>query len=41
MYLVGNAGLKARVKGRGKVINQSIMPGSKIGKGLMVEIELN
>ena len=41
MYLVGNAGLKARVKGSGKVINQSIMPGSKIGKGLMVEIELN
>jgi cell division protein FtsI (penicillin-binding protein 3) len=41
MYLVGNVGLKARVKGSGKVINQSIMPGSRIGKGLMVEIELN
>ncbi|RZK53580.1 MAG: PASTA domain-containing protein, partial [Pedobacter sp.] len=41
MYLVGNAGLKARVKGSGKVINQSILPGSRIGKGLLVEIELN
>jgi len=41
MYLIGNAGLKARVKGSGKVIRQSIVPGSRIGKGLMVEIELN
>lgn len=40
MYLLGNAGLKAKVKGSGKVISQSIKPGSKIGKGLMVEIEL-
>ncbi len=40
MYLIGNAGLKARVRGSGKVTNQSIQPGSKIGKGLMVEIEL-
>lgn len=41
MYLIGNAGLKARVKGSGKVVRQSIVPGSRIGKGLMVEIELN
>jgi cell division protein FtsI (penicillin-binding protein 3) len=41
MYLIGNAGLKARVRGSGKVTSQSILPGSKIGKGLMVEIELN
>ncbi|MFI5452407.1 penicillin-binding protein [Pedobacter sp. UC225_61] len=40
MYLIGNAGLKARVKGSGKVKSQSIQPGSNIGKGLMVEIEL-
>jgi cell division protein FtsI (penicillin-binding protein 3) len=40
MYLIGNAGLKARVRGSGKVTSQSIQPGSKIGKGLMVEIEL-
>lgn len=41
MFLIGNAGLKARVKGSGKVIKQSIASGSRIGKGLMVEIELN
>lgn len=40
MYLLGNAGLKARVKGSGKVINQSIQPGSRIGKGLVVDITL-
>jgi cell division protein FtsI (penicillin-binding protein 3) len=40
MYLIGNAGLKARVKGSGKVTSQSIQPGSKIGKGLMVELQL-
>jgi cell division protein FtsI (penicillin-binding protein 3) len=40
MYLIGNAGLKAKVRGSGRVINQSIQPGSKIGKGLMVELEL-
>lgn len=40
MYLLGNAGLKARVKGSGKVISQSIQPGSRIGKGLMVDILL-
>lgn len=41
MYLIGNAGLKARVKGSGKVIGQSIAAGTRIGKGLMVEIALN
>lgn len=40
MFLLGNAGLKARVKGSGKVISQSIHPGSRIGKGLMVDILL-
>ncbi|MFN0254765.1 penicillin-binding protein [Pedobacter ureilyticus] len=40
MYLLGNAGLKARVKGSGKVISQSIHPGSRIGKGLVVDILL-
>ncbi len=40
MYLLGNAGLKARVKGSGKVVNQSIEAGSRIGKGLVVEILL-
>ncbi|RZK63969.1 MAG: PASTA domain-containing protein, partial [Pedobacter sp.] len=40
MYLLGNAGLKARIKGSGKVTNQSIQPGSRIGKGLVVDILL-
>jgi len=40
MFLIGNAGLKARVKGSGKVTSQSLQPGSKIGRGLMVELEL-
>jgi cell division protein FtsI (penicillin-binding protein 3) len=40
MYLLGNVGLKARVLGSGRVVNQSIQPGSKIGKGLSVQLEL-
>ena len=40
LYLVGNAGLKAQVKGSGKVFSQSIPAGIKIGKGLSVQIEL-
>jgi cell division protein FtsI (penicillin-binding protein 3) len=40
LYLLGNAGLKTRVKGSGKVMGQSILAGSKIGKGLLVQIEL-
>lgn len=40
LYLLGNAGLKARVKGSGKVISQSIPPGNRIGKGLLVQIDL-
>ncbi len=40
MYLIGNAGLKARVKGSGKVMSQSLIAGTKVGKGSMVELEL-
>jgi cell division protein FtsI (penicillin-binding protein 3) len=40
LYLLGNAGLKTRVKGSGKVMGQSILAGSKIGKGLLIQIEL-
>jgi cell division protein FtsI (penicillin-binding protein 3) len=40
LYLLGNAGLKAKVKGSGKIVNQSIAAGSKIGKGLSVQIDL-
>ncbi|HKG05811.1 MAG TPA: penicillin-binding protein [Pedobacter sp.] len=40
LFLLGNAGLKTRVKGSGKVIGQSILAGSRIGKGLLVQIQL-
>jgi cell division protein FtsI (penicillin-binding protein 3) len=40
LFLAGNAGLKTKVKGSGKVVAQSIVPGSRIGKGLALIIEL-
>lgn len=40
LYLLGNAGLKTRIVGSGKVVAQSIPSGSKIGKGLLVDLEL-
>ncbi|RZK42893.1 MAG: PASTA domain-containing protein [Pedobacter sp.] len=40
MYLLGNAGLKAKVKGSGKVMLQSIEAGTPIRKGVLVNIEL-
>ncbi|NQX53902.1 transpeptidase family protein [Pedobacter panaciterrae] len=40
LYLLGNAGLKTRVKGGGKVIAQSIPAGNRIGRGLLVQLEL-
>jgi cell division protein FtsI (penicillin-binding protein 3) len=40
LYLLGNAGLKTAVLGSGKVVKQSIEPGTKISKGLGVQIEL-
>lgn len=40
LYLIGNAGLKVRVNGMGRVVSQSIAPGVKIGKGLGVDIVL-
>ncbi|MBC6112205.1 penicillin-binding protein [Pedobacter fastidiosus] len=41
LYLLGNAGLKTKAVGSGKVISQSILAGTKVGKGLGVQIELN
>ncbi|MFW0717052.1 penicillin-binding protein [Pedobacter sp. N23S346] len=41
LYLLGNAGLKTKVSGSGRVISQSIAAGAKVGKGLGVQIELN
>lgn len=40
MYLLGNAGLKTKVKGSGKVIMQSIQAGASVGRGAQVLIEL-
>lgn len=40
IYLLGNAGLKTQVIGSGKVTSQSIASGMKIGKGLLVQLEL-
>ncbi|GGE44097.1 cell division protein FtsI (penicillin-binding protein 3) [Pedobacter psychrotolerans] len=41
LYLLGNAGLKTKVAGSGRVISQSIAAGTRVGKGLGVQIELN
>lgn len=40
LYILGNVGLKTRIKGSGRVIGQSILAGNRIGKGLLVQIEL-
>jgi len=40
MYLLGNAGLKTKVIGSGKVILQSIQAGTSVGRGVLVQIEL-
>lgn len=40
LYLLGNSGLKTQVLGSGKVTSQSIASGTKIGKGLLVQLEL-
>ncbi|SFG92711.1 penicillin-binding protein [Pedobacter insulae] len=40
MYLLGNAGLKTKVSGSGKVVLQSIQAGTKVHKGALVQIEL-
>ncbi|MGY3053677.1 cell division protein FtsI (penicillin-binding protein 3) [Pedobacter sp. UYEF25] len=40
LYLLGNAGLKTKVSGFGKVISQSIPAGTKVGNGSGVQILL-
>ncbi|SEB16187.1 penicillin-binding protein [Pedobacter hartonius] len=40
LYLLGNAGLKTQIIGSGKVESQSIPSGTKIGKGLLVQLAL-
>jgi cell division protein FtsI (penicillin-binding protein 3) len=41
VYICENSGLKVSVKGRGKVIGQSIPPGQAIARGELISIELN
>ena len=40
LYLLENTGVKVVVKGRGKIINQSIPPGTPLTKGFTVLVEL-
>ncbi len=41
LYLCENMGLKVNAKGKGKVTDQSIIPGQLIARGQMVNVELN
>ena len=40
VYLLENMGLKVSVKGKGKVVSQSVTPGSSFAKGITVILEL-
>jgi len=40
MYLLSNVGMKALVKGQGRVTRQSVNPGELVSKGLPITIEL-
>jgi len=39
-YLLGNLGIKVKLNGRGKVVAQSLHPGTKIQNGAVIELEL-
>ncbi len=41
LYLLESMGLKVSVSGKGKVMNQSIAPGTSLAKGLTVALELS
>lgn len=41
VYLLGNLGMEVRVTGRGKVTAQSISPGTRLGRGGVIELELH
>jgi cell division protein FtsI (penicillin-binding protein 3) len=41
LYLLESMGLKVTVSGKGKVANQSIVPGAVLAKGLTVKLELS
>lgn len=40
LYLLGNAGVKTKINGYGRVTSQSITAGTRIGKGLSVQLQL-
>jgi len=40
LFLLENMGLKVTVKGKGKIVTQSISPGTNLAKGLTVTLEL-
>jgi cell division protein FtsI (penicillin-binding protein 3) len=39
-YLLGNLGIKVKLNGRGKVVAQSLHPGTKIQNGAVINLEL-
>jgi cell division protein FtsI (penicillin-binding protein 3) len=41
LYLCEEMGLMVQVKGRGRVLDQSILPGQPIAKGQLIQINLN
>lgn len=40
LYVLGNAGFKVSVNGKGKVVNQSLAAGEQLAKNLLISIEL-
>ena len=40
IYMLGNLGLKTIIKGRGKVVTQSLKPGTRLHSGAVIELEL-
>jgi cell division protein FtsI (penicillin-binding protein 3) len=41
MYLLESTGLKVKIKGRGKVVSQSLLPGTPIKKGDKITLEMS
>ncbi|MFM7725105.1 MAG: PASTA domain-containing protein [Flavobacteriales bacterium] len=41
LFLLENSGLQVRLSGKGSVVSQSLKPGTPIGKGQHIQIELN
>jgi cell division protein FtsI (penicillin-binding protein 3) len=41
VYLLESRGLIVRLRGKGKVVHQSLIPGSALVKGQLIHIKLN